>query len=145
MRRIRKSWCLLLLAGCLCGCALNQEQTAAIPEKSIYRQSDSETGITLSIYYGTIYNARMMNAIAEDYKAATGITIAWQAADSGTNVLKQKFAKGDAPDLFSMAEFNIPQWKDYLADLSAEPWTGDVYPNSLDAGSVNGKLYACGN
>lgn len=126
------------------GCATIKQQDYSIPDKSIYNHEKSKednANKTLTIYYGTIYNAPMMDAITTDYFEATGIQINWQAADSGSTTLKEKFAVGEAPDLFQLAQFDLPTWKEQLADLSSQPWKQDVYDYALDAGTVNGKLY----
>jgi len=128
----------------MCSCRQNQDETQEIPQKSIYQHKEElEEGVTatLSIYYGTIYNAPMMDAVTRDYLEATGVQIVWQAADSGSTTLKGKFAIGEAPDLFQLAQFDLPQWKEHLTDLSGETWIDDVYDQSLQAGTVDGKLY----
>lgn len=113
-------------------------------EQSIYQHTgkqEENVNETISIYYGTIYNAPMMNAIANDYEEATGVRILWQAGDSGSTTLKGLFSIGEGPDLFQLAQFDLPQWKGSLADLSNEVWVDDVYESALRAGSVDGTLY----
>ncbi|MGL6201250.1 MAG: ABC transporter substrate-binding protein [Lachnospiraceae bacterium] len=129
----------------LCSCGNNGSVSQTVPEQSIYKHKglDKENADqTLSIYYGTIHNAPMMDAIADDYETATGIRIIWTAADSGAATLKGLFSIGKAPDLFQLERFEIPEWTHYLTDLSQEAWVADVYDDALKAATIGGKLCA---
>jgi len=129
----------------LCSCTQSNHVSQIVPEQSTYKHKGEQEGNadeTLSIYYGTIHNAPMMNAIANDYEEATGTRIIWIAADNGSTTLKGLFSIGEAPDLFQLERFNIPEWKHYLTDLSGESWVEDVYESSLNAATIDGKLYA---
>ena len=128
----------------LCSCTQQDKTLEAMPAESIYRhkgEQEENATETLTIYYGTIYNAPMMNAITNDYEEATGVRIVWKAGDSGSTNLKGLFSIGEAPDMFQLAQFDLPQWKDYLVDMSGEPWVDDVYEASLKASLVDGKVY----
>lgn len=115
-----------------------------IPAMSIYEHvnNQNEGANVLTIYYGTIHNAPMMNAIAMDYEELTGIRIDWIAADIGEIILRGKFAIGDAPDLFQITLSDLALWEDYLEDLSDQPWVDDVYDMALKTAMVDQRIFA---
>jgi len=128
----------------LCSCTQSKHISQTVPEQSTYKHKGEQEGNadgTLSIYYGTIHNAPMMNALANDYEEETGIRVIWTAADSGSTVLKGLFSIGVAPDLFQLGEFDLSEWEHYLTDLTGESWVDDVYESSLNAAAIDGKLY----
>jgi ABC-type sugar transport system, periplasmic component len=144
MKKYFEVFLLVLFLLLLSACTKEADVAQEVIEQSIYRHTgkqEENVNETISIYYGTIYNAPMMNAIANDYEEATGVRILWQAGDSGSTTLKGLFSIGDGPDLFQLAQFDLPQWRGCLADLSNEVWVEDVYESALRAGTVDGKIY----
>jgi raffinose/stachyose/melibiose transport system substrate-binding protein len=136
---------LILNFSLLLGCSPTIHVDGEIPYQSIYRhdlprQDDQE--IVLTIYYGTIHNAPMMDAIARDYEELTGVRIEWQAADGGGVILRGLFATGRTPDLFQLTLSDLAMWENYLADLSNQPWIDDVYDISLQTATVNGRIFS---
>ena len=132
---------LLFLSGCTSPLADGE----GIPRQSIYQhdlhRQEDET-IVLTIYYGTIHNAPMMDAIARDYEEQTGVRIEWQAADGGGVILRGMFALDKAPDLFQLTLSDLAIWEEYLADLSSQPWVEDIYDFALETAKVNGSIYS---
>jgi len=125
-----------------CGYTTNGEE---IPSKSILDRTtvnQEGNGVVLRLYYGTIHNGPMMNAIIADYEEQTGVRIEWTAADSGGLILRGLFATDSAPDLFQLTLSDIPTWVDFIEDLSDQPWVDDVYEFSLNEVSVDHRIYA---
>ena len=125
-----KKVCILLLCLCLCACAKEPETVV------------NEEPVRLTIYYGTIHNTPMMNALVKDYEEQFGVEIQWIPADNGIADLKKMFALEEIPDMFSIGQYDLPAWRDYLYNLSEESWTVDLYEDAYQAASVDGDLVA---
>lgn len=80
-------------------------------------------------------------AMAEDYMAQhPNIVIEAQVLKDYDTTLITKFASGDAPDIFSIKAYTgIQDWSERLADLSEEPWMGQVTPFAVQGMTVDGR------
>lgn len=56
--------------------------------------------------------------------------------------LKAEMATGKAPDIFTNRGYeNAKLWRDYLEDLSEEPWINHAYKDALMPVNLDGKIY----
>ncbi|AJY75890.1 ABC transporter substrate-binding protein [Paenibacillus beijingensis] len=56
--------------------------------------------------------------------------------------LKAKFAAGQGPDIFTNGGYEEAKlWKDYLEDLSDQPWVKNAYDYALEPMKLDGKIY----
>lgn len=56
--------------------------------------------------------------------------------------LKAKFAAGAGPDIFTNGGYEeVKLWKDYLEDLSDQPWVKNAYDYALEPMKLDGKIY----
>ena len=136
--------CILLVPFFLIACD-HTVQMDEIPAKSIFNRTQArldQEATVLRIFYGTIHNAPMMNALVADYEELTGVRVEWTAADGGSLILRGLFATDDAPDLFQLTISDVPTWVDFLADLTEESWVSDVYDFSLKTVLVDERVYA---
>ncbi|MDQ0246311.1 raffinose/stachyose/melibiose transport system substrate-binding protein [Bacillus fengqiuensis] len=63
------------------------------------------------------------------------------AADDLTD-LKAQIAAGDSPDIFTNTGYeNAVLWKNYLEDLSDQPWVEDAYQDTLKPMTFDHKIY----
>ncbi len=62
---------------------------------------------------------------------------------SDSNVaLQQRAAADEFPDLVALGAMRLPEWREYLLDLSDEPWVGNLLPNIDELFRLDGQLYA---
>ncbi|MBM7586040.1 raffinose/stachyose/melibiose transport system substrate-binding protein [Bacillus pakistanensis] len=56
--------------------------------------------------------------------------------------LKAKMAAGDGPDIFTNPGYeSARKWKNYLADLSDQPWVNEAYEDALAPIKFDGSIY----
>ncbi|MED3760905.1 ABC transporter substrate-binding protein [Peribacillus frigoritolerans] len=56
--------------------------------------------------------------------------------------LKAEMATGTGPDIFTNSGYeNAKLWRNYLEDLSGEPWINQAYKESLTPVTLDGKIY----
>lgn len=85
----------------------------------------------------------VMEQIAADYKAETGVTIEWEiAGEDYAAVLKTRFAAEEAPDIFDLSGNEIVTWSDRCADLSGAKFLETLMPSSAEYVQVDGKYLA---
>ncbi len=85
----------------------------------------------------------VMEQIARDYKAETGVNIEWEiAGEDYTAVLKTRFAAEEAPDIFDLSGNEIVTWSDRCADLSDCGFLEDLMESSKEYVNVDGKYLA---
>ncbi|WP_347553214.1 extracellular solute-binding protein (plasmid) [Pseudalkalibacillus hwajinpoensis] len=56
--------------------------------------------------------------------------------------LKAQMAAGEGPDIFTNPGYESARlWKNYLEDLSDQPWVNEAYENSLEPITIDGSIY----
>lgn len=101
---------------------------------------EEQEPIVLRWYYGERMAREMIGEIIGDYREETGIQIQWQdPEDKGLPVL---FASNQMPDIFSLNANELSDWSQRLEDLSGQPWIQDIYEESIEAATIDGKICA---
>ncbi len=90
------------------------------------------------------YLDEQYKALARDFEAEhPNVTIKTETIGGGTQwqtILKGKFSANEGPDIFPVeGKGQYELWSDYIADLSAEPWTAKALPFALETLNINGK------
>ncbi|XID92165.1 extracellular solute-binding protein [Paenibacillaceae bacterium WGS1546] len=103
--------------------------------------SGQQEKITLKLMQFKAEITDQVLAMAEDYMAQhPNIVIEAQVLKDYDTTLITKFASGDAPDIFSIKAYTgIQDWSERLADLSEEPWMGQVTPFAVQGMTVDGR------
>ena len=123
----------LMFSLCACG---NREDSASDNEEDAVKVTilnnkiEIESGLlnATKAYQNTHPNVEfeIVSLVAEPYNAE----------------LKTRFAGGEKPDIFALSGYSdMVLWKDYLEDLSDQPWTNDMVDiayNSVDLGGIYG-------
>ncbi len=83
-----------------------------------------------------------LDAYAADYSAKTGTTVSIETLGGGGDyggALKAKAQAGEMPDIFVIeGQGGYDIWKDYMYDLSDEPWVADTDLAFMQDGKVYG-------
>lgn len=103
-------------------------------------ETEEDTVKTLRWYYGNAVTVNMAEAIAEDYLNQTGIAVEWISMEDMER--KEIFASGREPDVFSLAAYDIQEWKERLYQLDGQSFTENAFDISLEAATIEGNLYA---
>ena len=89
-----------------------------------------------------------LDAYAADYSAATdGVTVEVESLGGGADYGGAMTAKANSdqmPDIFQIeGQGGYDKWKDYIADLSDQPWVADTDLAFMDGDKVMG--FPCSN
>lgn len=85
----------------------------------------------------------VMEQIAADYKAETGVTLEWEiAGEDYSAVLKTRFAAEEAPDIFDLTGNEIFTWSERCADLTGAEFLDHLLESSKEYITVDGKQLA---
>lgn len=112
------------------GVAVSVAGCSAAPAKITLAQNKPEIDAALKAY-------------AADWSKANKVEVTIKSVGGSSNVdlgtqLKADFAAGDMPDIFAISGIqDYNEWKDIVADLSAEKWVADTNV----AFKVDGKVY----
>ena len=121
----------LLLATLMClslftGCGSNAPAPA--PEADSEGAPASDVTLEIQVAWAD-ESANKFQAIMDDFTAETGIKtdIIWTGRDQEQETqLKIKMASNDLPDVWWTHGWAVMRYKDFLMDLSNEPWVSDV-------------------
>lgn len=127
----------LVLAVTLGGCSASSENI----EKDSFDRHKSQA-VALKIYLGSLQWADTIDEISEDYWKEAGVILEWEFPDEKAEiVLKSRFASGDAPDIFGLANGDYNIWYQRCIELSQATWISDVYEPALSGGMHEGNVY----
>jgi len=105
--------------------------------------ADAAEEVTIRVFNSKVEIAEPFNALISEYESqhpGVKIEVVSQMSDSASTALRSRFAAGQMPDLFSVTPRDIELWADQLADMSGEPWVGDVVDSAVEGATVDGKL-----
>ncbi len=145
----------ILLAATLCstvalaGCNVsNDNQSSNGSNNSADKESkpSSDEPVTITIKQFKAEIDEQLGAAIEKYKSvAPNVTITYQSIGAGTDigtVLKADMSANTMPTIFNAigpSEYEV--YKDYLEDLSDQPWVEHVTEGSLKLLTVDDKVY----
>lgn len=145
----------MILAAMLCasavmaGCSAtnkNNNSTASGGTDSKTESTASDEPVTITIKQFKAEIDEQLGQAIEKYKTvAPNVTITYQSIGAGTDigtVLKADMAAGTMPTIFNAigpSEYQV--YKDYLEDLSDQPWVEHATKGTLDLLTVDGKTY----
>lgn len=115
-----------------------------LPSNRIFAAGSDEEG--LRILNGKVEIDLQLKEYAKVYEEKTGIPVTIETVGGGADpnqVLKSYMLSDNMPDIFTFGgrgDYEI--WKEYIADLSGEPWVSDTdYAYIGDDGTVAGYPY----
>jgi len=135
---------IFLLLGILAGCS--SKETSGDKNKKETPKSSDET-VTLNLFQFKVEIADQLQAMIKEFETEhPNIKVKLETVGGGADygaALKAKFASGEHPDIFNNGGFKeLELWKEHLADLSNEPWAGNVLPiGKVPMTDTDGKLY----
>ena len=129
-----------LLVGTMVGCGTSSSPATDGTAKK-------ESGKTIKVYQLKVEINDQLQALAKKYEAEKGVKVDIQSVGGGADYgasLKAQFAKGAEaePDIFMIqgtADYQL--WKQKIDDLSSESWVKNAVKGTLDAVTVDGKVY----
>ncbi|WP_141722879.1 ABC transporter substrate-binding protein [Cellulosilyticum sp. I15G10I2] len=108
----------------LVGCGGGSSTDTSVEEKN------SGSSTTIRLINGKIEIDEQLKAYAKAYKEKTGVEVVIESIGGGADIasqIKAYLAAGNMPDMFVFGgEGEYQTWKDYVADLSNEPWASDT-------------------
>ena len=162
---LKKKWVMTTMALCLtantmllaaCGGASSTEQTGGAasetPNQETVKQEQSGgeeavsdlNGKTIEI--ATYLSGDTLNAykqVIADFENETGVKVTLdEYGEDYESTMKTRMASNDLPDIFETHGWSLIRYKEYLADLSGEPWAGQLNKAALGViQDTDGKLY----
>lgn len=127
----------LMVCGSLTGCGSSSTSDVG--------NSSGESNKTIKVFQMKVEINDALQKLAKEYEKEKGIKVDIQSVGGGADYgasLKAEFAKGTEPDIFMIngkGDYEI--WKHKLDDLSDQPWKDNAVKGTLDAVTVDGKLY----
>lgn len=102
--------------------------------------------VVLDVLNPKVEISTQFEQLVKDYlKENPGVDIKIRTVGGGSDdraLLKTQFASGQGPDIFTNGGFEEAKlWKDYLEDLSDQPWVKDAYDYALEGVKLDGKVY----
>lgn len=121
--------------------------SSASSDTTASSDSASADGTTIELLNGKPEIDTQLQALADAYKEATGVTVkvttvggSNQATASDT--LKKDYQAGTMPDVFVAEANQFENWKGMLVDMSGEKWVSDTnYAFTNDDGTVGFPCY----
>lgn len=125
---------LSLIAGSV-GTLAGETEAEAVPDLSGTEMEVATylSGETLAAY----------KQVISDFEAASGAKITLdEYGDDYESMMKTRMASNELPDVFETHGWSLIRYKEYLTDLSGEPWAGDLSKAALGViGDEDGKFY----
>ena len=153
--KVKKILAALLVASicstaALAGCSVSKSDSTSTGGSSTASSTDSKSSsnepVTVTIKQFKAEIDEQLGKDIEKYKSvAPNVTITYQSIGAGTDigtVLKADMSAGTMPTIFNAigpSEYEV--YKDYLEDLSDQPWVSHATKGSLDLLTVDGKVY----
>lgn len=145
MKRYAFLWLLVILvAGIIAGCS---SSNTSGEDKTKDDGQKGEEVVTLNFFQFKVEIADQLQEMINEFeKEYPNIKVKLETVGGGADygaALKAKFASGEQPDIFNNGGFKeLELWKEYLADLSEEPWVENVLPiGKVPMTDTDGKLY----
>lgn len=115
-------------------------------QKDGKQQGASGNKVVLDVLNPKVEIATQFESLVKDYlKENPNVDIKIRTVGGGSDdraLLKTQFASGQGPDIFTNGGYEEAKlWKDYLEDLSDQPWVKDAYDYALEPMKLDGKVY----
>ncbi len=98
-------------------------------------ESPAGTNTTIKLFNGKAEVGQQIQALADKYKAETGVTVEVESAQSGVDVqatLKAYYLSDKMPDIFVCESSSFANWEGLLEDMSDQAWTKDTDAEYVD-------------
>lgn len=135
----------VMIASIMAGCGSKNE--TATQETSTQQAANTTTEstkpVTLNILKADAQQQQQWEELGNEYnKQFPNVTLNFQSIDNDMwSVLKTKLNAGEPPDLFVITGYNYMNvYKDYLLDLTNEPFVQNFNEQMLAASKVDGKV-----
>ncbi len=162
---LKKKWAMTTMALCLaantvllaaCGETSSTQQTGGTasdtPNQEAVKQEQSggeEAGADLNgktIEIATYLSGDTLNAykqVIADFENETGVKVTLdEYGEDYESTMKTRMASNDLPDIFETHGWSLIRYKEYLTDLSGEPWADELNKAALGViQDTDGKLY----
>lgn len=139
--------CMTMIAGVMVGCGSKNEagtvSTSTVTVQATTSTVEEAKPVTLNILKADAQQAPVWDELAKEYnKQNPNVTLNIQSIDSDMwSVLKTKLNAGDPPDVFILQGYNYMNiYKDYLLDLTNEPFVKNINESDLLPATVDGKI-----
>lgn len=147
MKRCLSGICLGMSAvAMLCSCGKTDEMVekvfgVSIPSVKDFdlqqgEESDKDgKNTTIRLFNGKAEVGAQIQALADKYKAETGVTVEVESAQSGVDVqatLKAYYLADKMPDIFVCESSSFANWEGLLLDMSDQAWTKDTDAEFVD-------------
>ncbi|MFI3257840.1 MAG: ABC transporter substrate-binding protein [Spirochaetales bacterium] len=113
-----------------------------IASSLVFARGGKATDDTVDMFHLSVEIKDALDAYAADYSARTGTKVAVETLGGGgdyAGALKAKAQADDMPDIFVIeGQGGYDIWKDYMYDLSNEPWVTDTDVAFVQDGKVFG-------
>ncbi|MDY2729933.1 ABC transporter substrate-binding protein [Clostridium sp. HCP1S3_B4] len=108
--------------------------------------SSNSKKVSVDIFQYKVEAKEALEDAAKEYeKENPNVEINVETVGGGSDynaALKTKFSSGEEPVIYNIGGTqDANDWKDKLEDLSAESWVQKAYDGTLDAVTLNGKVY----
>ena len=108
--------------------------------------SSTSKKVNVDIFQYKVEAKEALEDAAKEYeKENPNVKVNVETVGGGSDynaALKTKFSSGEEPVIYNIGGTqDANDWKDKLEDLSAESWVGQAYNGTLDAVTLNGKVY----
>lgn len=128
-----------LLLGTLAGCGEAQETVAPATEKveTSVEATAEETpakDVDLAFFTGKVETVDLIDEIIADYNAqSNGVTVEQEYQADASNIIKIKFASGEAPDVMTTYEQEYVDQGKYLALNDMNQWWDRLIPSMKES------------
>ncbi|BCN30609.1 ABC transporter substrate-binding protein [Anaeromicropila herbilytica] len=140
---------LVLVASSLTGCKSDKKTTNTSTKQSEDKSGDTDKSkepVNIEILqYKVEINDQLQAAIDTYTKENPNVKITLQTIGGGEDIgvtYKSRAAAGDMPDIFNcIGPDECGRYKDFLEDLSDQPWVSHANAGMLDLDTIDGKVY----
>lgn len=138
MKQLIRIMLAMVMAVWLAACGAMKEEE--------HQQSAANEKIVLEVLNPKVEIDSQFEQLVNAYeKENPGVEIHIRTAGGGSDdraLLKTQFVLGKGPDIFTNGGYEeAKQWKEYLEDLSDQPWIANAYEHALEPMKMNGKTY----
>lgn len=115
-------------------------------KKEEHQKSAANEKIVLEVLNPKVEIDSQFEQLVNAYeKENPGVEIHIRTVGGGSDdraLLKTQFVLGKGPDIFTNGGYEEAKlWKEYLEDLSDQPWIANAYEHALEPMKMNGKIY----
>ncbi|HHW47601.1 MAG TPA: extracellular solute-binding protein [Clostridiaceae bacterium] len=124
------------------GTSHQAEQTKSQTEQKKEGESNAEPVILKFLHYQIEWADRIDNLSDEFNKDVPNVTIENEASSDFYTILRTRIASNDIPDILGLPTYYaLKDYKEYLLDLTGEPYWDEVMDYAKLSVTVDGKLF----